>query len=103
METKSESTGHANSLADRHESSSDNNGKHDVKYAFAFKQLDWDEYHLHRPTYPESMWNMFFDYHKRHGGAFNVAHDVGTGTCSILGDLRQETPCSTPKALPDPY
>ena len=67
-------------LADRHE---------DVKYAFAFKNLDWDAYHRYRPVYPESMWKMWFDYHTTHGnGSFATAHDAGAGpgtAASIIG------------------
>ncbi|CAK7228547.1 hypothetical protein SBRCBS47491_006942 [Sporothrix bragantina] len=64
-------TAPATALADRHE---------DVKYAFAFKNLDWEAYHRYRPVYPESMWHMWFNYHATHGnGSFAKAHDAGSG------------------------
>ncbi|CAK7204813.1 hypothetical protein SEUCBS139899_007575 [Sporothrix eucalyptigena] len=72
-------------LADRHE---------DVKYAFAFKNLDWEAYHRYRPVYPASMWRMWFDYHTTHGnGSFATAHDAGSGpgtAATIVGQKFDE-------------
>jgi len=67
------------SLVERHEGDESPDGKKDVKYAFAFKNLDWDDYHRHRPVYPESLFKMWFDYHRSHGGEFTEAHDIGAG------------------------
>jgi hypothetical protein len=69
----------AASLEDRHESETAADGSKTVKYAFAFRSLDWDAYHAHRPVYPESMWRMWVDYHRSHGGKFDEAHDIGAG------------------------
>ncbi len=77
--TLSTDTMEQNSLADRHESQEAADGKKDVRYPFAFKNLDWQEYHRYRPTYPESMWKTWLDYHKSHGGGFETAHDIGSG------------------------
>ncbi|KIH93797.1 hypothetical protein SPBR_04320 [Sporothrix brasiliensis 5110] len=66
-------------LAERHEAEVDADGKRDIKYVFAFKNLDWEAYHRFRPVYPESMWKQWFDYHRNHGGAFEIAHDAGCG------------------------
>ncbi len=67
-----------NELEARHEADV-KDGKQDIKYVFAFKNLDWDAYHLYRPVYPESMWAMWFNYHKSHNGVFGTAHDIGAG------------------------
>ncbi|KAJ2903275.1 ATP12 ATPase family protein [Zalerion maritima] len=52
-------------------------GKEEVKYPFAFKKLDWDQYHRFRPGYPSSMWDMWLDYAGERGCGFGLAHDLG--------------------------
>lgn len=39
----------------------------------------WVDYKEFRPAYPQSMLDLWFDYHRRHGGKFDAAHDVGAG------------------------
>ncbi|KAK7739057.1 hypothetical protein SLS53_005955 [Cytospora paraplurivora] len=64
-------------LEEEHETH-ENLGKREVKYPFAFKHLNWDEYHLYRPCYPESMLKMWLDYHREHSnGELRLAHDIG--------------------------
>ncbi|CAM1506128.1 Fc.00g057690.m01.CDS01 [Cosmosporella sp. VM-42] len=66
-------------LASRHENEA---------YAFALKRNDWDDYHHHRPAYPQSMWDTWFAYHGNHGGVFDSAHDIGAGpgtAAKVLG------------------
>jgi len=76
------------SLEERHERDETGGGPGEVKYAFAFKSLDWEDYHRHRPVYPQSMFRLWFDYHRSHGGAFGEAHDVGAGEPSLPGPDR---------------
>lgn len=66
-------------LEDAHEATLSHAGKREVKYPFAFKNLDWDEYHRYRPRYPDSMLKMWMSYHRERGGEFRCAHDVGAG------------------------
>lgn len=67
-------------LEEAHETYETRSGKREVKYPFAFKQLDWDVYHRYRPRYPDSMLKMWLDYHREHGnGQFHWAHDIGAG------------------------
>lgn len=71
-------------LEDAHESSEAQDGRREVKYPFAFKNLDWDDYHRYRPRYPDSMLKQWLSYHRRHGGDFDCAHDVGAGKLSLF-------------------
>lgn len=66
-------------LEDAHEAIEADDGRLEVKYPFAFKNLDWDEYHRYRPRYPESLLKMWLDYHQEHDGKFSCAHDVAAG------------------------
>lgn len=67
-------------LEEAHETYETRHGKQEVKYPFAFKHHDWDEYHRYRPHYPDSMLKMWLDYHREHGnGIFHQAHDIGAG------------------------
>ncbi|KAK2600443.1 hypothetical protein N8I77_009974 [Diaporthe amygdali] len=67
-------------LEEAHESCADPTGKREVKYPFAFKELDWEAYHRFRPLYPNSMFNMWLSYHQDLGnGTFQSAHDIGAG------------------------
>ncbi|PHH87719.1 hypothetical protein CDD83_8509 [Cordyceps sp. RAO-2017] len=68
--TRTDSNAARQALVERHE---------DVRYPFAFKSIDWDEYHVFRPAYPPSMWDMWMSYHRSHGGRFEAAHDIGAG------------------------
>lgn len=73
------------SLEEAHETYETSPGKREVKYPFAFKQLDWDEYHRYRPRYPDSMIDMWLSYHREHGnGLFHRAHDIGAGKSIII-------------------
>lgn len=72
-----------NALEDAHESSEAHDGHREVKYPFAFKNPDWDDYHRYRPRYPDSMLKQWLSYHRRHGGEFDCAHDVGAGRLSL--------------------
>ncbi|KAF3765186.1 hypothetical protein M406DRAFT_70317 [Cryphonectria parasitica EP155] len=74
-------------LEDAHEASESGDGRKEVKYPFAFKNLDWDEYHLFRPRYPQSMLEMWLDYHREHGGKFHCLHDVGAGPGTLSMSL----------------
>ena len=67
-------------LESLHESETCESGRREVRYAFAFKSLDWDAYHQFRPLYPESTWTTMFDYHSQRG-SFGCALDLGTGKC----------------------
>jgi len=79
MAASADSSSGLASLVDRHESQETPDGRRDVRYAFAFKNLDWDRYHKHRPVYPQSMYDTWFDYHGKHGGSFGTAHDFASG------------------------
>ncbi|KAL2274998.1 hypothetical protein FJTKL_02599 [Diaporthe vaccinii] len=69
-----------NALEEAHEADMSPNGKREVKYPFAFKNLDWEEYHRFRPLYPDSMFSMWLSYHRNQcNGIFRSAHDVGAG------------------------
>lgn len=46
-------------LEEAHEIDVSPNGRREVKYPFAFKDLDWEAYHRFRPFYPDSMFNMW--------------------------------------------
>lgn len=70
---------HRIALEDAHEASTSGDGNKEIKYPFAFKNLDWDEYHRHRPRYPDSMLKMWLSYHQEHSGKFQCLHDVGAG------------------------
>lgn len=59
----------------------------EVRYPFAFKNLDWDEYHRYRPEYPDALFDVWLEYHRRHGGGFECLHDVGAGRLSIFSAL----------------
>ncbi|KAJ6785995.1 hypothetical protein PWT90_08901 [Aphanocladium album] len=62
-------------------------GKQDVSFEvedhsipFSLGEKDaWADYKKHRPEYPESVFEMLFDYHKKHGGKFDAVHDIGAG------------------------
>lgn len=71
-------------LEDAHEASTTYDGRREVRYPFAFKNLDWDDYHRYRPRYPDSMLKQWLSYHRRHGGEFYCAHDIGAGKPPIL-------------------
>lgn len=49
----------SNALEEAHEADVSPNGRREVKYPFAFKDLDWEEYHRFRPLYPDSMFSMW--------------------------------------------
>lgn len=70
------------SLEDAHEATETQDGRREVKYPFAFKSLDWDDYHRYRPRYPDSMLKQWLSYHRQHGGEFHCAHDIGAGKSS---------------------
>lgn len=46
-------------LEEAHEIDVSPNGRREVKYPFAFKDLDWEAYHRFRPFYPDSMFTMW--------------------------------------------
>lgn len=54
----------------------------DLTIPFSIGQDAWASYKEHRPEYPQSMFDLWFDYHRKHGGKFDAAHDVGAGTLS---------------------
>ncbi|KUI60852.1 putative S-adenosylmethionine-dependent methyltransferase CRG1 [Cytospora mali] len=75
-------------LEEAHETHETRPGKREVKYPFAFKNLDWEEYHCYRPRYPDSMLKMWLSYHKEHGnGRFHWAHDMGAGPGTVARRL----------------
>ncbi|KAI1186903.1 S-adenosyl-L-methionine-dependent methyltransferase [Nemania serpens] len=42
--------------------------------------VDWTEYELYRPAYPESFFERIYEYHAQNPGAtWSTAHDVGAG------------------------
>ncbi|KAJ4396288.1 hypothetical protein N0V93_000507 [Gnomoniopsis smithogilvyi] len=47
--------------------------------AFSLPSDVWDHYLKYRPSYPDSMWNKWLDYHR---GDIHTAHELGTG-CGI--------------------
>ncbi|KAJ4145211.1 hypothetical protein LMH87_004066 [Akanthomyces muscarius] len=51
----------------------------DLAIPFSIGQDAWASYKEHRPEYPQSMFDLWFDYHRKHGGKFDAAHDVGAG------------------------
>ncbi|ROV87281.1 hypothetical protein VSDG_09890 [Cytospora chrysosperma] len=75
-------------LEEAHETYETRSGKREVKYPFAFKHLDWDEYHRYRPRYPDSLLKMWLGYHREHGnGKFHWAHDIGAGPGTLARRL----------------
>ncbi|KAG9258511.1 S-adenosyl-L-methionine-dependent methyltransferase [Emericellopsis atlantica] len=52
------------------------------------KVISWDEYMQHRPPYPDSMWKLWFDYHK---GPLETVHDVGAGGGVASHDIARRT------------
>ena len=54
----------------------------DLTIPFSIGQDAWASYKEHRPEYPKSMFDLWFDYHRKHGGKFDAAHDVGAGKLS---------------------
>lgn len=57
------------------------NGQEDdpQAYLFASSKNVWDQYLQYRPSYPDSMWHMWLDYHR---GPLSTIHEIGTG-CGI--------------------
>lgn len=51
-------------------------GSADETFAFSVKTDSWDHYAKYRPSYPESMWLAWLDYHQ---GPLDTIMDVGTG------------------------
>lgn len=51
-------------------------GAADTTFAFSVKTDDWDHYAEYRPSYPESMWLAWLDFHQ---GSLESIMDVGTG------------------------
>lgn len=46
--------------------------------------VDWAQYFGHRPSYPETFFNLIYNYHQlKEGTEFTTAHDVGAG-CGIV-------------------
>lgn len=79
-------------LEDAHESiTHTHSGKREVIYPFAFKNLDWDEYHKYRPRYPDSLLKMWLSYHRENGTGFGCAHDVGAGKPSVHSRVHSPT------------
>ncbi|KAI9898656.1 hypothetical protein N3K66_007016 [Trichothecium roseum] len=52
------------------------------------KTVSWDEYMQYRPPYPDSMWKLWFDYHK---GPLDVISDIGTGGGVAAHDMASRT------------
>lgn len=48
----------------------------DDTFAFSVKTDSWDHYAKYRPSYPDSMWSTWLDYHS---GPLDSIMDVGTG------------------------
>lgn len=48
-------------------------------YLFASSKNVWDHYLQYRPSYPDSMWHSWLDYHR---GPLDTIHEIGTG-CGI--------------------
>ncbi|CAN8101003.1 unnamed protein product [Discula destructiva] len=48
----------------------------DETFAFSVKTDSWDHYAKYRPSYPESMWSTWLEYHQ---GPLDTIMDVGTG------------------------
>lgn len=85
-------------LEDAHEATLSRDGRREVKYPFAFRNHDWDEYHRYRPRYPDSMLKMWTSYHRERGGEFRCAHDVGAGT-QVLFPFLLNWPLLSPFSL----
>lgn len=62
-----------------------------AKIAFSFDAgntaFDWDAYLKVRPEYPESLYNLVFEYHRDHSNQWHHAYDMGTGVGIIAGQL----------------
>lgn len=56
----------------------------DIAIPFSLQQDAWASYKRHRPEYPQSTFDMIYEYHRSHGGKFDAVHDVGAGTSSFL-------------------
>lgn len=94
-----DSTPPRTALEDAHEATHGLDGKRQVIYPFAFKNLDWDEYHRYRPRYPDSLLKMWMSYHREHHGAFDCAHDVAGGPsppASLLNTPFHDLELTTP-------
>ncbi|KAF1991688.1 hypothetical protein K402DRAFT_416963 [Aulographum hederae CBS 113979] len=42
-------------------------------------EYPWESYTVHRPKYPQSLWDRILSYHQEHNGHFDSVHDVGAG------------------------
>ncbi|TQV99381.1 methyltransferase domain-containing protein [Cordyceps javanica] len=61
----------------------------DPAIPFSLAQEAWASYKEHRPEYPQSMFDRWYDYHRAHGGKFDTAHDVGAGGGILSAKLAQ--------------
>lgn len=52
--------------------------------AFSLAQEAWAKYQKFRPSYPQSILDLWFAYHRAHGGKFDSIHDVGAGRLHIV-------------------
>lgn len=47
----------------------------------------WQKYHDVRPAYPKQLFDLIFDYHRKHSSSFKLAADFGSGPGTIVPDL----------------
>ncbi|CZT21811.1 uncharacterized protein RCC_07678 [Ramularia collo-cygni] len=58
-----------------------------MPHDFNYKELDWEQYALHRPAYPAQLYDLVCEYHQSHGGVFDSALDIGGGIGIIARDF----------------
>ena len=50
----------------------------------------WQKYHDVRPAYPKALFDVIFDYHRKHSGSWDLAADFGSGPGTIVPELARE-------------
>lgn len=50
----------------------------------------WQKYHDVRPAYPKALFDVIFDYHRKHSGSWELAADFGSGPGTIVPELASE-------------
>lgn len=77
------------------------------KSAFDFDSgsttFDWTAYLEVRPQYPQSLYDLIFEYHREHSSKWHHAYDMGTGVGIVAGQLAtqfERVTASDPSASP---
>jgi ubiquinone/menaquinone biosynthesis C-methylase UbiE len=62
----------------------------DSAASFEFSDFDWESYEVHRPKYPKALYDIIFKYHRKTGGRFGSALDVGAGIGIVTRELMKK-------------